>query len=319
MRDVIGVRRGSRIARFAAHAAAAALVFACVQDPRPLQAQAQSACTIPDISGVVWIEGDMFMAVHDAKNGTHNDRPRVSLVWRSVSKDGVRWQPLDVAWPEPQGPSNDLESIARIPGTRSVLLAESGSDGTAFQRIFLATLGDANDLVIGQVVNWPEPVFNVESTAVVKLGEQFYFLYAERAEGQSSTQIRWATMQLNPLGFGPFQSARYTARLKGPGVRPLVSLEADSAGNIYGATAYDTDNDDGPFRSMASRIGQFRATPGGGARLVLSIPSATLATQDGLKIEGVAVREAPGEPMQIYVGTDDEHCGGILRQVRPME
>jgi hypothetical protein len=38
-----------------------------------------------------------------------------------------------------------------------------------------------------------------------------------------------------------------------------------------------------------------------------------LATLDGLKVESIAVREPQAGVRQLYVGTDDEHYGGILR------
>ncbi len=38
-----------------------------------------------------------------------------------------------------------------------------------------------------------------------------------------------------------------------------------------------------------------------------------LANLDGLKVESIAVRELNGGGKQIFVGTDDEHYGGIIR------
>ncbi|HYN47229.1 MAG TPA: hypothetical protein VER83_00095, partial [Candidatus Nanopelagicales bacterium] len=38
------------------------------------------ASTLPDLSGLAWIEGDRFLAVHDAKYPDEADRPRVSLL-----------------------------------------------------------------------------------------------------------------------------------------------------------------------------------------------------------------------------------------------
>jgi hypothetical protein len=40
-----------------------------------------------------------------------------------------------------------------------------------------------------------------------------------------------------------------------------------------------------------------------------------LATLDGLKVESIAVRESSEDGRQLYIGTDDEHYGGILRQL----
>ena len=38
-----------------------------------------------------------------------------------------------------------------------------------------------------------------------------------------------------------------------------------------------------------------------------------LATIDGLKVESVTVRRTDDGKRQVFVGTDDEHYGGILR------
>lgn len=38
-----------------------------------------------------------------------------------------------------------------------------------------------------------------------------------------------------------------------------------------------------------------------------------LATMDGLKVESIAVHESQAGGKQVFVGTDDEHFGGIIR------
>jgi hypothetical protein len=38
-----------------------------------------------------------------------------------------------------------------------------------------------------------------------------------------------------------------------------------------------------------------------------------LGNLDGLKVEGIAVRELAVDSIEIYIGTDDEHYGGIMR------
>ena len=86
----------------------------------------QHVKSFPDLSGLAWVEGDTFLAVHDAKNPEELDRPRVNLLKLPQSLDGIAWTTLSLSWPGPLGPSGDLESIARIPGTDSFLLVESG-------------------------------------------------------------------------------------------------------------------------------------------------------------------------------------------------
>jgi len=195
---------------------------------------------------------------------------------------------------------------------------ESGDDNSAFQRIFLATLTPSRQLTINEVVPWPTAVFNVEASAVFKLQGDLFFVYAERAESLPQTEIRWSRIELNPLRFGPFASARYAARLKGPGFRPIVALEVDAAGRIYAVTAYDSGEDNGPFRSFVSCIGQFRSAGNGEARFVPSGKFADVAQQDGFKIEGLAVRVRLDGGSELYAGTDDENFGATLRQVAPV-
>lgn len=303
-------------------------------------AQAQSVpaervSALLDISGVAWMEDDIFLAVHDGKNSDEErDWPRASLLllpadvtsppaFARQAPEGLYFQNLDIAWPS--GESNDLESIARIPGTRQFLLVESGDDCSGFQRIFLSTLSATYQLTIDEVAPWPvepgsgcEGVFNVEASAVFNVGGQMFFVYAERAEGQPHTELRWATMETNPLRFGAFSSFRYAARPRGPGMRPLVALDVDDQGQVYAATAYDSGEDSGPFRSWVSRIGRFVPGRGRQARFIPSGKFANVARQDGFKIEGVAVRPTEARQPEVYTGTDDENYAAVLRQVAPI-
>lgn len=316
------------------HAATAAVVLVAA-DPARSQDIVQSSALL-DISGVSWLEDDLFLAVHDGKaSDEERERPRVSLLLlpadvtdppefaRSASA-GLYYRDLDVVWPS--GESNDLESIARIPGTRRFLLVESGDDCSQFQRIFLSSISPSWQLSIDEVVAWPSGgsascagVFNVEASAVFSIGAQLYFVYAERAEGEPHTELRWAKMELDPLRFGEFSSVRFAARIKpGAGVRPIVALDVDGAGRVFAASAYDSGEDNGPFRSMVSEIGRFRGAPRGTARFVPSGKFADVATQDGFKIEGVAVRPADEGRGSIFAGTDDENYGAVLRQVAPI-
>jgi hypothetical protein len=286
------------------------------------------ASTLLDISGVAWMEKDLCVAVHDGKNDDEErERPRISLLllpadvvappeFARQAAGGVYFRNLDVDWGAEV--PNDLESIARIPGTRQLLLVESGDDNSDFQRIFLATLNTSDQLEIDEVVPWPTPVFNVEGSAVFSLDDQLFFVYAERAQGRSETELRWAKMYLSPLKFGPFSSARYAVRVKGPAIRPVVALEVDAAGEVYAASAYDSGEDYGPFRSFVSHIGQFRPGRNGSAHFVPSGQFADIAQQDGCKIEGVTVKERRDCAVEIYAGTDDENYGAALRQIAPI-
>jgi hypothetical protein len=270
--------------------------------------------TLPDISGLAWVSGDQFLAVHDAK--ASEDRPRVSLVELPASSTGLTRRTLEVSWPESQGLSNDLESAARIPRTSLFLLLESGSGrqiGPRSRRIFLAEL-EGPRLKILDVADWPVPVKNVEGAAVARLGEQLIFLFAERAEGQPSTQLRWAPLTVQPLAFGSFQEVTFTSPdPTGPHARPVSAIEIDETRRIYVASAIDTGNNNGPFRSVIWRIGRMEADGSGKPRVILDKQPQRLGSLDGVKVEGLAIRENDGGNPGIFFGTDDENYGGILR------
>ena len=272
------------------------------------------ASTLPDLSGLAWVNDDLFISVHDAKRNSEKKYwPRVSLVRLPKSNnEGVTWQSLDLEFPGPHGPSSDLESVSRIPGGMGFLFAESGQEGETARRIFFAAY--TNDtLMIESQVPWPVPVENVEATEVCQVGQQLVFLYAERAEGLAATKIKWATLSLHPLEFGLFKEVIYEGiDPVGKGARPIVALAVDTDGFIYSASAYDPGNDEGPFRSVAWRIGQMIADKNGNPQVQLG-ESKRLATLDGLKVESITVRESQKSGKQVFVGTDDEHYGGIIR------
>ncbi|MGH2414078.1 MAG: hypothetical protein ACRDEA_10380 [Microcystaceae cyanobacterium] len=268
--------------------------------------------SLPDISGLAWIENDTFIAVHDAKNPKNSDRPRVSLMWLSKSSEGILWQPVSLNWPEPLGLGSDLESIARIPNSQYFLLAESG-DKKQFFRIFLTEYRQ-HQLAIKSFIEWPISVENVEGTAVARIGKNLIFLYAERADSQSSTKIRWATLTLQPLKIGSFQEVTViNPELSQSNVRPVSAMEVDSEGRLYIASAFDPNIDNGPFRSSIWQIGEIKLAENSKPQVILSEKPQHLATLDGFKVEGITVREKANGQGEIFIGTDDENYGGVLR------
>jgi hypothetical protein len=271
---------------------------------------------LPDLSGLAAMGGGRFVAVHDAKNPDELARPRVSLLRTPTSLDGVSWTPLAVDWPAPLGPSSDLESAARVPGTASVLLVESGegeADGRRFRRIFHARAdGDGVELV--ETAQWPVAVRNVEGTAVARIGSRLVFIYAERAQGRRSTRIRWSPLRLDPLTFGRFRQVSYRSRAPhGPGARPVSALEVDHANRLYVASAQDPGDDNGPFSSSVWHVGRVERGPDGAPRVRLRPRPREVARLDGLKVESVAAERTPGGVTRLFAGTDDENYGGVLR------
>jgi hypothetical protein len=275
------------------------------------------ASTIPDLSGLAWIKNDLFVAVHDAKNFEGNNQPRVSLLrlWRPLNS--ISYKPVELHWPVSQGPSNDFESIAHIPGTGQVLLVESGDDGSLYCRIFLANL-HGPWLEIASYIKWPTPIYNVEGTAVARIANRLIFIYAERAEGKPNTAIRWADLELGPLRIGAFREVLFTSPdPTGPNTRQVSAIEVDSTGKLYIASTFDPGDDNGPFRSVVWQIGQVELSEDDTSQVVLTPNPLRVATLDGLKAESLAIREHEGSGAEIFFGVDDENYGGTIRLVPP--
>ena len=304
---------GPKAAVAAITMAAALLITAPAALPGRSQ-EVERARSLPDLSGLAWVEDDLFLGVHDAKPSARKpESPRISLVRLPRSKrEGVSWEPLMLAVPGAGGPISDLESVSRLPGGQGFLLAESGQGGRKARRLFLATVSNGKWTLEAQA-HWPVPVTNVEATEVVEVGGQLLFLYAERADGHGETLLRWAPISLTPLQFGAFREVVYrSSDPVGEGARPIAALAADAQGTLYGASTQDSGNDDGPFRSVVWRIGRISRGADGQPQVDLSAPT-RLATLDGLKVESLAVRESRKHGTQLFIGTDDENYGGILR------
>jgi hypothetical protein len=276
------------------------------------------ANAVPDISGLAWIEGDSFLAVHDAKNPLENNRPRVSMLWLPKSLDGITWEPLSVEWPSPLGSSSDLESITRIPGTDYFLLVESGEgrlDHSQFRRVFLIEIRNRQAVLLS-FAELPGPVNNIEGSGVARLGSRLIFLCAERGDNRLSTEVYWTDLQLRPLRFGSFQKAYFKPLgFTGQNKRPVSAIEVDSLGRIYIASAYDPDDDNGPFSSVIWRAGRIQAGRNNRVRLAFQSKPLRLATLDGLKVESLAIREAKAGLVELFAGTDDENYGGAMRAI----
>ncbi len=269
---------------------------------------------LPDLSGIAWIEADRFLAIHDSKNPTMPSRPRVSIIRLPQSPLKMEVETIDLDWPSPPGPSSDLESIARIPGTNSFLLVESGErikDRPIFRRIFHVRFQDER-LKLISFAEMPASVINIEGTAVARAGERLLFIYAERADDLPQTAIIWADLELEPLKLGAAHRAVYRPTAStGKGWRPVSAIDIDSKGRVWIASAFDPDDDSGPFQSCIWRIGQIDA---GRARVALYRKPQLIARVDGLKIEGLALREQQGR-IELFAGTDDENYGGALRLI----
>ncbi|OKH22762.1 hypothetical protein NIES593_11580 [Hydrococcus rivularis NIES-593] len=266
----------------------------------------------PDISGLAWLEGDKFIAVHDAKNFQSDIQPRATLIELPQSSRGIFWRFLNLNWNDSSEIAQDLESISRIPNTQYFLLAESGSLGQQFARIFLAQYQQPQLKIIA-FTRFPTPVSNVEGTAVAKVGEQLIFLYAERAEGKPATEIRWASLSLQPLKIGSIEEVTFTNPIPGDSeVRLISAMEIDRESRLYVASTSDPGNK-GPFSSIIWQIGAIAENENGKPQIVLCDTPKRLANVDGFKVEGLAIRELNNSKGEIFVGVDDENYGGTIR------
>jgi len=269
--------------------------------------------TLLDLSGLAWVEDDLFLAVHDAKdNAEKHDWPRASFIQLPESElEGTRWRIVDLDFPGPEGRGSDMESICSIPGGGGFLFCESGQEGEGDRRIF-HVVRDGDGLVIDSHMTWPVEIHNVEATEVCEVDGQLVFLYAERADSKPSTQLRWAPFTTAPLQIGEFRELTYSCPdPTGEGARPLVALDVDASGNLYTVAAYDSGLDDGGYRSVVWRIGQIKSSD----TVELLDEPVRQGILDGLKVESLAVRVEADGTKQLFLGTDDEHFGGILRWI----
>ncbi|ACK71760.1 conserved hypothetical protein [Gloeothece citriformis PCC 7424] len=280
-----------------------------------IEPKAQIINTLPDISGLGWIENNLFLGVHDAKNGTDNDKPRVSLIKLPDSKSGLGWEPVDLIWPEPIGFSNDLEGVARIPDEFWFIIAESGNNlkTPPFPRLFLLEYAQ-NQLKLIDSTSWPVPVNNVEGIAVAKIKNQLIFIYAERGDNQPNTEIRWGSLSLNPLKFGSFGGVIYpNPESKQTNIRSVSAMDVDNQGRLYVASAFDPNVDNGPFYSKVWQIGKISEQENNDIQIILESTPKLIAVIDGFKVEGLAIKETNGNQREFIIGTDDENYGGVVR------
>ena len=275
------------------------------------------ATTLPDLSGLAVLDADHLLAVHDAKSPDEDDRPRASLLTLTRSGAGVTWEPVSIEWPADHGPSSDLEAASDVPGSPLVVLAESGDDGSDHQHLFLVEVDRSTSPPTGSVVGlttWPDPAFNMEGMTIGRVRDELVILYAERAQGQTTSTIRWAPLSLEPFAIGEPSGVDFTSpAADGPNDRPVTAMEVAPDGRVFVASAFDPDVDDGPFSSSVWLAARLRRGDESATVRVRQRPR-RLATLDGLKVESLALVQGEASS-ELYVGTDDENYGGVLRPV----
>jgi hypothetical protein len=278
----------------------------------PVVGRAAGHENFPPISGLAWLSDNMLLGVVDSKTPDGDGKARLGAIAVPKSGDQFHWQNVEFAWPGPLGPSSDLENVSRIPGTPDLLLCESGQD-QKYKRIFLVEYRK-KQLNLVTYIEWNVPIKNVEGTVVVQLGKRYVFVYAERADGQGSTDICWADLTLKPLKIGKFQNVRFTCpEPTGPQARPVGAMDVDAAGHLYVSSTFDP-GDNGPFRSVIWRIGEVKLGEDKQPVVELDAEPHRIADLDKVKVEGIAIREHGGK-REIFAASDDENLGGSVRRI----
>jgi len=277
---------------------------------------------LADLSGLAWLSDDHFIGVHDAKTDAAEMLiPRISDLQLPKDLTGISATSRRLTF---NGVTpNDLESIAKIPGSTEYLLVESGDSmhDPSVQRIFKATPQHGQLEIVSQT-QWPVKITNVEGTAVAKLGGIYVFVFAERADNKPDTELSWITFDPDTMKF-----ANQVNRIKFKSPDPqrfnrvIVGLDIDGDGTIYSVSAFDAESaglpnpDNGPYAAGVYEIGKISLN-GIAPSVELYSKPVEHALVDGFKIESIAVRKQKGsDQAEIFIGTDDENYGGTLRQL----
>ncbi|MFM7382508.1 MAG: hypothetical protein ACKO1W_05580 [Microcystaceae cyanobacterium] len=279
---------------------------AFAQSPKP-----ESLLNLPNLSGLTWLEGGQFLSVHDSKD-KQGKKPAISLL--TITDKQATWQPLTLNWEKlgakTDAPS-DLESMTRIPRSNYLIAAESGYEQTAQGRLFLLEWKQ-DALIPIAVINWPKNIRNIEGIAATELQGKTYLLYGERVGKEGTTELCWSTLSLQPFRLGDCNLVRYPSPDPHPQFRAISDLALDDQGNLYQASAYDPDQDNGPFASSVWQVGIFQLGEDGKPTIKPLAKPKPLAEIRGYKVEALTLRQTP-KGQQVWIGTDDENFGGTIR------
>jgi hypothetical protein len=277
----------------------------------------ETSRNLPDLSGLTWLKEDSFLAVHDSKS-LDPHQPKVSLITLPQSSKGLEWRPLTINWQSVDGVAMDLESITPIPDTNLFILAESSNYQKHRGRLFLMKFENSTLKPIA-ITNWPQNIINIEAIATTKLNNQFYFFYAERGADQPSTNICWTTLSLEPFEMGKCHPTQFRTLDPTPHIRQISDLVIAASGNIYIASAFDPNQDNGPFKSSVWKIGKVELDQTNLPQINLIPENQAIAEIDGFKVESLALRPSVNQEPEIFIGTDDENYGGTIRLLPPVD
>jgi hypothetical protein len=278
-----------------------------VPEPSP-----HAPTTLGAISGIVALGPERWLVVHDAKRAL--DPPggppatRLRLVERAA--DGSLTRTV-VAWPGAQ--ANDLEALARLPGTACDVLAVESGEETGRVTWYQLRLAGATVGVVASGTLTGEPP-QVEGFALASIAGRPRALWAGRGSGLSPARLRCGDVVLDAAGTvaaiapAPGHADVFAPDVprSDPNVRHVADLVIAADGTVWATATIDPGNA-GPFRSVVYAAGRlhdaFRFpafTPCARPRSWCSVPFH--------KVEGLAL--TPRGPL---LASDDELLGGWLR------
>lgn len=271
--------------------------------------------TLGAISGIVELAPGRWLVAHDAKRafdapgGTPATRLHVVEAGRAR---GLLRTPL--AWPGTQ--ANDLEALARLPGTGGDVLAVESGENTGRPAWYQLRVEGLNVVVRATGVLDGAPL-QVEGFAVACLGGRLVAVWAGRGTGTTPARVNWGVVARATDGrVVAVVPARGYADVvapclpsSDPNTRHVSDLAIDGSGTVWATAAVDVGNA-GPldrYQSVVYRAGRLCSRCDGVAfeRACSLRPWCSLY---GHKVEGIALTRCGP-----VLASDDENFGGYLR------
>jgi hypothetical protein len=273
----------------------------------------------PAISGIAEIAPNEFVVVHDSKAGS--GEPVLGLV--SVGKAASTYAPLAMALQSDPAP-NDLESIAALPDSTTIIALESGGSD-APRRAFLLDVSNSRAELLAAPIDIRAvtgAMTNIESLAI-ETGDaatrRATVLVADRSALDAGDKVDvtvvrialdFASGRAESLGTACAFTFARPARL-GPDKgewRACTDFVIERDGSLLIAAATDV-GDRGPFASLIYRVALAQSPSPS------PLPMTEVSRIDGFKVEGIALSR---DKKRVWIGTDDEALGGALRPLAPL-